>query len=68
MRDDEWRAIFGKLLADAEKELADFTGAIANHGLRILHRDTEHGERDVTEDCVREIQERIEEYRNALRG
>jgi hypothetical protein len=63
MRDEEWRAIFGKLLADAEKELSDFKNAIAKHGLRIR---THEG--DVTEDHIRTIEARIEEYRKAMAG
>jgi vacuolar-type H+-ATPase subunit D/Vma8 len=61
MRDEEWRAIFGKLLVDAQKELADFKYAIANHGLRVLNN-----KQDVTLDHIRQIEDRIEEYRKAL--
>jgi hypothetical protein len=66
MRDEEWRAIFGELLVDAQKELANYKAAIANHGLRVYHRDV-NGERDVTERELQSLQATIEEYQAALR-
>jgi hypothetical protein len=66
MKDEEWIKYFTNRLAESEKELADFKSAIANHGLRVRHRDV-HGERNVTDQRVNQLEKAIDEYRRMLR-
>jgi hypothetical protein len=66
MKDEEWIKYFTNRLAESEKELADFKSAIANHGLRVRHRDV-HGERDVTDQQVNQLEKAIDDYRRMLR-
>jgi len=66
MDDKEWREIFVKELARAEKELAGFKEAVAKYRLRVYHRDL-HGERDMTEQNLKDLESAVEEYRRVLR-
>jgi hypothetical protein len=66
MTDADWNQYFGKQLAAAEKELAGFIQAVAKHGLRVFHRDL-NGERDVTDQELKSLEEQVEEYRRMLR-
>jgi hypothetical protein len=66
MKEKEWIEYFTRRLAEAEKELANFKAAIANHGLRVRHRD-KHGERDVTDQALKDLENTAEEYRSLLR-
>ena len=66
-REKAWVEYFGKRLAEAEKELAGFKSAIAKHGLRVFHRDSLNGERDVTQQQLQDLESSVEEYRAALR-
>jgi hypothetical protein len=65
-RDAEWVKYFSARLAEAERELDGFKNAIAKYKLRVLHRDTS-GERDVTNQHLRDLQSAIDEYRAMLR-
>ena len=65
-RDQEWTEYFTKRLAEAEKELADFKSAVARYGLRVRHRDV-NGERDVTDEELKWLEDAVEEYRSMLR-
>jgi len=55
-----------KGLKHAEDELAGFKAAIANHGLRVREHD-DRGERDVTDQHLKECEEACEEYRRLIR-
>jgi hypothetical protein len=65
MKDSERYAYFTERLAEAEKELASYNNAVAQHGLRVYHRDLD-GERDMTEHDRKDLEERVAEYRRAL--
>ena len=67
-KDKAWVEYFGKRLAEDEKELAGFKSAIADHGLRVFHRDSLNGERDVTQQQLKDLESSVEEYRAALRN
>lgn len=66
MTDAHWNQYFEKQLAAAEKELANFKQAMTQYGLRVFHRDLS-GERDVTDQELKCLEEQIDEYRRALR-
>jgi hypothetical protein len=65
-RDAEWIAYFSARLAEAEKELAGFENCVAKHGLRVFERDV-NGERDVTGQSRKMLQDAVEEYHRCLR-
>ena len=65
-RNQDWIAYFTTRLDASEKELAGFKAAIARYGLRVRHRDIT-GERDVTDEEVKHLEDTIEEYRSMLR-
>ena len=66
MKSQDWTKYFTDRLVEAEKELAGFELAVANHGLRVRHRDHQ-GERDVTDQELRQLEDAVEEYRGMLR-
>lgn len=66
MKSRDWKDYFSKRLAESEKELVDFKEAIAKHGLRVRHRDV-NGERDVTEEQIKQLEDTVAEYRRILR-
>lgn len=66
MHDREWVEYFTKRLAEAERALAGFENAVAQHGLRVFERDQQNGERDVTERHRRMLRDEVEDYRKRL--
>lgn len=65
MHDRGWTAYFTARLKRAQKELADFERAVAEHGLRTFHRDV-HGEIETTEQSRCILQEAVAEYERVL--
>ena len=65
--DRNWTEYLSWRLAEAEKELIDFKSAIAKYGLCVCHRDV-NGERDVTDQEVKHLEQTVEEYRRLLRA
>lgn len=68
MRDlaQDWILYFSRRLAETEEELSGFKEAIDKYDLRIRHSDVT-GERDVTDEEVKHLEDTIEEYRRMLR-
>ncbi len=67
MKNRDWEGYFRERLAEAEKELAGFKNAVEKHGLRVRTRDTVNGERDITDQQLRDLESTVEEYRAVLR-
>lgn len=65
MTDNDWNKYFKRQLTAAELELADFKRAIAQHGLKVFHRDIS-GERNMTQQHLKELEEQVEEYKRVL--
>jgi hypothetical protein len=65
-RTQDWIVYFAKRLVETENELAGFKEAIDKYGLRICHRDFT-SERDVTDEEVKHLENKIEEFRRMLR-
>ncbi len=59
MTGDSW---LNERITELEEELKRFENAVAKHGLRVFHRDT-NGEREVTDESRKALHRAIEEYR-----
>ena len=58
----DWTDYFSKRLAEAQERLAGFDQAVAIHG-RVYD---ETGNRDVTDEERKELQDAVDEYRRCL--
>jgi hypothetical protein len=66
METKKWREILSNELVRAERELADFRSVVVKQGLRVVHRDLS-GERDVTAQELRSLENAVDKYRRVLR-
>jgi hypothetical protein len=67
-RSERWIEYFTKRLREAQAELARLRNAISQHGLRVFTRDPVNGERDMTDEHLRQLEDSIKEYRTLLKN
>jgi hypothetical protein len=68
MTTDELLRYYTKRMQEAEQELEGFNNAVAQHGLRVIHKVPGSPERDVTDANRKSLEDAVSEYREMIRA